>query len=238
MHNKMLRNIHRIGSVGSQIVRICKILLILAMILVFLCFVKTLFMPENAVAVKIDGNAVVNINLDDFTNDGVKIMHINESAMEQFIKDNTTSIPYSDTSMDVEQVSMEGHMASILANGNLSEGNLRDFSWVLLTFLIYLALILMTVCFASRLVNAFRFCDSPFEQTIIKKMKQFAYSLIPWIFLSCIINNIMKSFFTPGPVNIRLSVNLAAVIAIAAILALTYIFQYGARLESESGENP
>lgn len=85
---------------------------------------------------------------------------------------------------------------------------------------IYAAFTLIVVIFAGNLAKALETCQSPFEESVTKAMKHFAFSLIPAGF----------TFVTDG------SLNLTMVLIILAVIIFSYIFSYGAKLQQESDE--
>ncbi len=85
---------------------------------------------------------------------------------------------------------------------------------------VYAAFTLIVVIFAGKLAKALEICQSPFEESVTKAMKHFAFSLIPAGF----------TFVTDG------SLNLTMVLIILAVIIFSYIFSYGAKLQQESDE--
>ena len=85
---------------------------------------------------------------------------------------------------------------------------------------LYAAFTLIVVIFAGKLAKALEKCQSPFEESVTKAMKHFAFSLIPVGF----------TFVTNG------SINLTMVLIILAVIIFSYIFSYGAKLQQESDE--
>ena len=86
---------------------------------------------------------------------------------------------------------------------------------------IYAAFTLIVVIFAGKLAKALEKCQSPFEESVTKAMKHFAFSLIPaGLFL-----------IIDGQ-----SINLTMVLVILAVIIFSYIFSYGAKLQQESDE--
>lgn len=85
---------------------------------------------------------------------------------------------------------------------------------------VYAAFTLIVVIFAGKLAKALEKCQSPFEESVTKAMKHFAFSLIPAGF----------TFVTNG------SINLTMVLIILAVIIFSYIFNYGAKLQQESDE--
>ena len=99
----------------------------------------------------------------------------------------------------------------------------------------HLALTLVTLYFVGALCKAFRYCESPFEETVTKKMQNLAFSLIPWAFFSSITEMVAQGSFT-GKMELSVGIDLNMVLIIVLIFALVYIFKYGAVLQRESDE--
>jgi hypothetical protein len=91
------------------------------------------------------------------------------------------------------------------------------------------------LCFASSLCKAFRDCETPFEDNVIKKMQNLAYSLIPWVFVSAATDSVVSSL-TTNMVAITFGIDFGVVLIILIVFALVYIFKYGAVLQQESDE--
>lgn len=80
----------------------------------------------------------------------------------------------------LDQFSAEGNTIQISSTGTMTNSvSLRDLGYVLVTAVITIAMTLVSLFFAGFLCKAFKECQSPFEENVIKKMRGFAYSLIP-----------------------------------------------------------
>ncbi len=86
---------------------------------------------------------------------------------------------------------------------------------------IFLALSLIIVIFGGKLASALEKCSSPFEENVTKSMKRFAFSLIPMAVVYCIVGQ---------------QASLSMIIIVLAMIAIAYIFGYGAELQKESDE--
>lgn len=86
---------------------------------------------------------------------------------------------------------------------------------------IYVAFTLIVVVFAGKLAKALEKCQSPFEESVTKAMKHFAFSLLIPLAFMIAENGIL---------------NLSVFLAIIAVIIFSYIFSYGAKLQQESDE--
>lgn len=86
---------------------------------------------------------------------------------------------------------------------------------------LYIVFTLIVVIFAGKLAKALEKCQSPFEESVTKAMKHFAFSLfIPLAFM----------------IGEKGILNLSLILAILAVIIFSYIFSYGAKLQQESDE--
>lgn len=125
---------------------------------------------------------------------------------------------------------------SVDLSGRYVDFSLHNLVWVMLFTFLYLAMTLTTLFFIGFLCKAFQNCESPFEQNVIKKMKTLAYSLIPWAILSTVSGAVTRIFLKDGIHMGDFGIDLRVVMTVLIILALAYIFQYGAILQQESDE--
>lgn len=94
--------------------------------------------------------------------------------------------------------------------------------FVLLSFVFVICItFIIALTFGSRLAKALGNCDSPFEAKVLKAMKAFAYSLIPWAILKA----------GSGSAS-----SLSAIIFVLVAITFAHIFNYGAQLQKESDE--
>ena len=112
---------------------------------------------------------------------------------------------------------------------------LGDFGIVCALGAITLVALFITLLFAGKLCQAFRDCESPFEEKVVKQLNSLAYSLLPWVVLGSLTESISESIFTNN-FNLMIGVDLGMVLIILFIFVLAYIFKYGAVLQQESDE--
>lgn len=110
-------------------------------------------------------------------------------------------------------------------NGEFNVDNTRSLIWgIVKTFIIAACLcvvVYVALIFGRKLAKALAVCDSPFEESVIKSMKKFAFSLIPLALLQT---------YTNG------AVSLTTIVVVIAMIIFSYIFSYGAELQRESDE--
>lgn len=229
-----ISKINTMGKVGTILALITKILLIIAMVLLVVSTVVLAVLPDNLFRVNMRGNANVIFNMSGFGENILKDADV-EEIQEEITKNQ--KITYAGNQFAVSEVEVDTQKDEIVidAEGELTNFTSHQLVWALLGALLQIALTLMTVIFISRLTKAIRDCKSPFETRVIVRMKQFAYSLIPWAVASWIINAMESRIWMSGG-GIHFELNVNVIIVVLVILALAYIFQYGAVLQQESDE--
>lgn len=223
--------INKMGKAGAILALIVKIFVILLLGLCTLAFIILLVLPSDVCTVKINGKAEVLLNLGFFglSGDEEQTEEIKKGVAENAV------IDYAGNHFSVDSVDVDGSQVALGASGRLSEFNVKNLAWAVAGAILNLILLLVSVIFASRLAKAFRDCDSPFEDRVIHRMKQFAYSLIPWAVISSIVGSLEQQIWVAGG-SFSFDLDISMIVIVLVILALAYIFQYGAMLQKESDE--
>lgn len=234
MKQEAILKINKMGKIASIITVIAKIFIIIALIGVFALTVAAGFIPKDFLTVSGDSRIQVDINFASFgkmlTDEEVIQGRQNvENILEEEAADGA------DYSINAIDINHDGIYVDVTTATNNIDFNLHNLVWVLLFCTFYLAMTLVTLFFIGFLFKAFQNCESPFEQNVIKKMRNLAFSLIPWTVLSSVSDTVIGSFFSKG-FQISFGIDLKIVMAVLIILALAYIFQYGAILQQESDE--
>lgn len=231
MKEKAIQKINTMGKVGAILALIAKILISILLALCVIGVVVVLCLPANLCKVKMDGSANVVVDLSAF---GVNLDEADSQKIKDGVEKNA-NISYAGNKFSVDKIEVGGSTLNIAAAANLTEFNIKDCVWALVGAILNLVLLLISTIFASRLAKAFRSCQSPFEGNVIVRMKQFAYSLIPWAVISSVVN-MFESRLWMASREFHLNIDFGIVITVLLILALAYIFQYGAVLQQESDE--
>lgn len=234
MKQDAISKINKMGEIATIITIIAKIFTIIALIGVFALTVAAVFIPKDFLTVSADNRFMVNIGFSSFGKmlTDEEVIQGRQEVEKILEEEAADGAGYSINAIDINQ---DGIYLDVSATMNNIDFNLHSLVWVLFFALIYLVMTLVTLFFIGSLFKAFQNCKSPFEQNVIKKMKNLAYSLIPWTVLSSVSGTVIRSFFTKS-FQMNVGIDLKIVMAVLIILALAYIFQYGAVLQQESDE--
>lgn len=233
MKQEAITKINKMGKVGQIFALIAKILLGIGIAMMLAVTIATAFIPKEFVKITTGATAQVEIDL---TSIGVKlskddIQKINNSEVE--IKN--TAVNANDVEYNVNKMTAneKGIVVDVAAD-NITF-NLHSMFGIMLISTIALILSFVTIWFVGALCKAVAQCQTPFEENIIRKLQNLAYSLIPWAFFTTVSDGMVTGMMT-GKTQFNVGVDLGMVLVIVIIFALTYIFKYGAVLQQESDE--
>ncbi len=250
MKEQAILKINKVGKYSAIVAIICRILLIMGMVISLLGLVLCLILPKDLVKVSTAGTMRMKIDYGVFGIDVFEEELRNMEEMKDWMAqggdvrvdtvqsvvgvdgltlsaDGQTYIP---TSVTVE----DGVVTMDMTSGEVSIG-IRDVAVLIALAMVSVAMTLVTVIFAERLCKAFRDCQSPFEENVIKKMQQLAVALIPWTVVSSIAESVLNSAVS-NRMQWSFSLDMGVVLVVLIVLVLVYIFRYGAVLQQESDE--
>lgn len=235
MKEQAVQKINSMGKVGGILILIAKILCGIALALSIIGSIIIVCIPRDFITLQGSTSGTVIINMDAIGRGLTDEERDNINNGKTF-GDDTLTYEFSANKMTLDQFSAEGNTIRISSTDTLTNSvSLRDLGYVLVTAVITIAMTLVSFFFAGFLCKAFKECQSPFEENVIKKMRGFAYSLIPWVILNSTSRSMIDSLLN-GKLNVQVSLDITMLIIVLIILALVYIFQYGAMLQQESDE--
>ncbi len=231
MKEEAIKKINKIGKVSSVFALIGKIVIGMSMVLLLLSAIICFVIPKDLATITIDEKVGFVFNLDAF---GEKMT---DKDVEELKKDFQESVM---VEMDKEEVHLEEVIVTDNQLGSVSSVptysfTIRDLAWMMLILTLNVTMIMVTLCFVSALCKAFRDCESPFEENVVKKMRNLAISLIPWAVFSSITNSIANSLLQ-NRVSVNLTVDLGMIMIVLVVFLMVHIFKYGAMLQQESDE--
>ena len=246
MKEQAIQKINKVGKISYVIAVIAKVFVIIGLVTMIVAAVACFVMPKDSIKITMGGNMEVAV---DFAAMGGQIteediMELQSMTPGEEIMVENVQIGVVDGEFGFSVMGQDYEIVDSDVNGNVmtmlwaSGGrtvSLRDLSVVWLIASLAMAMTIVTITFVEKLCKAFRDCESPFEENVIKKMQNLAISLIPWTIVSSITNSVKESFLNGG-VSVSLTVDLGVVLVVLIVLVLVYIFKYGAVLQQESDE--
>ncbi len=228
MKEQAIAKINKIGKISSVLALIGKIFVGMGLVLVLIGTIICFMIPKEMVTVTSKGSVEIVVDLNSI--EGTVISDDGMNSLSTQIQESIEA-----DGMENIVVSVAQGIVNIAGDYEAISFSMRDMNWLLVLGLATLAMTFITLHFISSLCKAFRDCQSPFEDNVIKKMQHFAYSLLPWALLSTVTNSISDSFRNNG-ISLTLTVDLGVVLIVLVVLVLVHIFKYGAVLQQESDE--
>lgn len=231
--------INKVGKIGTVIMTILKVLLIIGMVITIVGSVVLYILPNDIFTANMTMNMDMKIDVSSFVAGGDKKENVGASNIGEVLKEEFAKDPETNGTKDMklEVLDCDGYEVSVRGIMDVMKISLHRCAFGVAALLIYLIASFVSVMFAGRLTKALRDCRTPFEETVIKALKCFAYSLIPWAFISCIVENIGNRIWSMSYVpQFSFSVNASIILIVLVVLGIAYVFQYGAVLQQESDE--
>lgn len=228
-----IQKINKIGKIGKIISKIARIFLSIGVVFTIVGFVACLVLPRDLAKVKIDGKAVVDVNISEYKTLSEKEQ---QNLRDNFKKSKDENKLYlRDNNYSIQDYSVNEDGFELICDADMKTIDMRDIAKICFLGTIYLAISIASVIFLGRLCKSLEICQSPFDADVIDKMQQFSFALIPWAFVSSFSKVVISAIFT-SDLNFTFGINFGVVTIVLIILALTYIFKYGAMLQQESDE--
>lgn len=229
MKEQAIQKINKVGKFSNVIVLICKILVGLGIGILLFASIVCLLIPEDSIHIVSEERVALEIDYSRFG-----IFSSKEEVTEQW-ETGMEGLLINGKEMVVEEVEIDGNMVHITPEGQQFVLDLHNLAGIAFVLVIMLMLVMVTLIYAGSLCKAFRDCHSPFEENIIKKMQHFAYSLIPWIIASSVIESIESKIMSSGQI-VSVSIDVGMILVVMVVFLLVSIFKYGAVLQQESDE--
>lgn len=236
-----IQKINQFGKVGNIIATILKVFIIIGLVGCIIGAVALTVLPKDLFTMNLRGDATVNVDLSAF---GVKFNEKQQKEiMESLTQGEQSEVVGIDGSINVDGVELEEitnvsvneNSFSFNAAGDMATITFGRLVFVVVAAIIHLIMTLVTLHFVGNLCKAFRDCETPFAEDVIKKMQNLAISLIPWAIIGGISEGIINAA-VGSAIDINIGVNFPTIFAILIILALVYVFKYGAKLQQEADE--
>jgi len=230
--------INKLGNVGNIIVRIMKVFAIVGFVFTLVGFIMIMALPKDLFTW--DMGATMNLTVDvsgmDMELDEEGRSSMIQGFMDAMEEDSSAfSFNMNGSEYAPVNVSMTDNGMIVEAAVDTYSVEFRDSAIACALGAITLVALYITLIFAGKLCQAFRDCESPFEEKVVKQLNALAYSLLPWVVLGSLTESISESIFTNN-FNLMIGVDLGMVLIILFIFVLAYIFKYGAVLQQESDE--
>ena len=226
MKEESIRKINKMGHAGQIIANICKVFLIIGVVFALVGAGILLSLPEGAITASPAGSVDLTVDV------GALGYHLSDAQRENLLNGDTGL----DLSIDGDAytaVEVDGDVIHF-SGGNAEAVDMHRVGLSMLLLVLSLIAITVTMFFVASLCKALRYCETPFSEDIVTRIRRVAWSLIPWALLGGGHNPFEG--LSDGSVDLFLGIDLQTVLLILIIFALSFIFRYGAMLQQESDE--
>lgn len=225
MKNEVKNKINLFGKVGKIITSIIIVVLLVAEGFLLVGGVIAAVVPKDAVTVKATGVLEANVDSNYFGFEGGEIS----------VKAGSNDIKLG--RVDDSNLKTENKDGNLKINAETKDlsFNLTDALFFIIYLIVKLASILVGLYFFKALMKAFKVCDTPFSGTVVKKLSNFAISLIPCGAVYVISDSLLGSVFT-GSMNLDIMSFTMPAAFVIIIFVLAMVFKYGAKLQNEYDE--
>ena len=251
MDSKTLSKFHKFGNVGKVIMTVLMVITIIATIM---CAVATGFvssLPKDALTVRVTNNAEFRINESNFQSLwGLLVDSLSysvDSDPEEMLsedggmftppenQDFNAHISFFNQTYSSAKFHSDGNTRVMEAKSEPADYRSSDLVSVLIFLTLYVASGAVALFMLRRLFAVLAQCDSPFRENLIRKMKAFAFSLLPVAVFGTIGDTLSSAFLSAGK-NIDIRIQGGIIIAFAVTMCLVTVFKYGVQLQKESDE--
>ncbi len=229
MKQEVVAKINKFGKIGEVIAQISRILVILSAVILLAAGILMLAMPKDLFTLDYYVGMDMQVDLDTI---GEKITEEDMAELEADAYTVTTS----DTEMLIVGVEADEDANTLSVNFASEPTNMFNTPKIVIFILLQLLLMVVnfiTITFIVKLCKEFKICETPFSESVIKRIKQVGFSLIPW----CIVYPTAEAaanFMVSN--NLNITIDIGMIIMVLVVLALAHIFKYGAMLQQESDE--
>ena len=228
MKELSIKRINTIGKAGNIIALICRIILIIAMIGLIAAIVVINVIPEKLVNVDLGTNVGVTVDISEFDK-------FPEEAQAEIRKGLDEAANDWEEDGAITYYEVTDSTITIRFTHNSKTFSLKDVNAPLIVGMFYVIGSYVILWFVAMLCRALRDCNSPFDDTVIRRMRNFAFSIIGWCVLAIVCNIVISSIFASA-IQIGVGISAGTILLVLVILGLCGIFRYGAKLQQEHDE--
>lgn len=225
---KMKKSINTVG-------KICRVFSIIFMVLMIISTVSLLIIgfilslvPQDLIQADVDTQVKIE-TYGDFVD---QISEEDKEAITNALKNSVVKVAFS--SMDVKKITQKGQSLILETETGTMHFTLRRLGLALLPLSLQTGALIIVFIMLTKLMKEFAYCETPFSESVIKALRAFAFSLIPYAVIKMFSSSLSLSILTTNTFSFSLNVDLKTVIYVLAILLVAMIFRYGAELQKKS----
>ena len=229
MKEKAIKKINTLGKIGAIVALVARIFMIIGAAGLLTGAICMLVLPKDSLTIYMSGKLGMELDVSKFY-DG----EVDMDEVEKVIGDNTDIEMDDGTEYHINSVDYEDGIFSVDAEANNIQYSLRSLAGTMFAGCLGMTAWVVVLVFIEKLCKSFKNCTSPFEDAVLKNLKNFSISMIVWAIVSSLSSEVAV-WLSNGNIAIG-GIDLTYVFIALVILGLTFIFRYGAMLQQESDE--
>ena len=226
MENNIQTKVNKIGKAGKIVSIILIVALSIGAFALLIGGIVCAAIPKDSVEVSIRPSVNVLVNKSLMGSEWANIDQLLTEAKEKM-------------GDDFDGVALEkvdsGLMVRVNDIDEIKSLSVRDALKAILAGLVGIASAMVTVVMFLKLSDAFRTCRSPFDESVIKRMNTFAWTLIVCSVVGAFAAGIVSAAVA-GLGKVSINLNLTPIFTALVVFFLCMIFRYGAQLQQEADE--
>lgn len=220
MKNEKIQKINTLGKVGRIVLTVIKILTLIGLIatlvggIISLCVIPFV---KNTTLATVNGKADFTVESEEFP--------YSKQIFGEILESDDFNFDMFGIKFDIDSAKGSNNSVTTI-DAEVNEFNIKTVpvllavGGILFASALVLASVFVMIIFARKMAKALESCNSPFEESVIKSMKHFAFSMIPWgIIFGYFFNSLIMT-----------------ILLVLVVMAIVYIFSYGAELQQESDD--
>ena len=243
MNNNTISKVNRFGKIGNIIITVLLVVTIIACVALTVAAAVISSVPDEAVSVTITKGAEINVSEKYF---GSVWNNMVDSFAYTTDNDNFSNTPPEETQMDASLSFFNNNFSSALisssdgyktitASSDPAVYHVKSLTSAIFAGAIFMLSAAAALFMLKKLFKAFAACQSPFCDDVVKRMKNFSFSLIPVAVFASLSETLSSSFLSAGQES-DICIQWGIVIAFAVAYCLCTVFKYGVQLQRESDE--
>lgn len=225
--------INKYGKIGKVITTFLLIFAIVGFVGTTIAGIVLINLPKDIIVFHLDNTATLTIDTNEV--DPEITEEDKEAVLNAFNNGAPTGMNLGAVKFSLDHAEFVDDKLVASSTGNTDDISLRNLGFAVLSASVALILTMISLTFGSKLCKAFEKCETPFEENVIKTMRNFAISLLPWALYSSVPETVINSVLN-NSLKINLNLDLNIIFAVLVIFALSTVFKYGAELQRESDE--
>lgn len=250
MQNEIKKKVNVFGKIGKIIATVLLVIVLIVGVAAAAGGVYLSTLPDDAISIAVSGKAKIHLDeslfgtlvgsiIDELSFESSQMPDLSDEAGIGGIipEDTEIKIGLSLNGADYTSavIRSEGTTKNIEAQTDDFVYEIANIIKVIICGIVYVAVIAIALFMLRRLFKEFEICETPFTDSVVKKLYHFGFSLIPVILVATVAESMARTILTPSE-GIDFYLDGGTIVAFVVTICLCTLFKYGVKLQQESDE--